>query len=161
MSDICKRYVIQGSFVMKIILIPFLLFIYTITATSYASEKQTDATIVTENTATKNITSEETANRDKADKNKSENTDEKPTTGATRKKNVLSRFFSAVKGVFGKGGKQKSKEDIKDGKSATESSQKKNYDYFVDKDGDGICDGRRLNRPRRQRMGHRRGRGKN
>ena len=139
----------------------FLLFIYMTVAISYASEKQADTMTVTENTATKNLTREETANKDKADKNKSENTDEKPTTGATRKKNVLLRFFSAVKGVFGKGGKQKSKEDIKDGKSTTEIANKKNYDYFVDKDGDGICDGRRLNRPRRQRMGHRRGRVKN
>ena len=143
---------------MKIILILFLLFIYMTVAISYASEKQADTTAVTENTATKNLTLEATANKDKADKNTSENTDEKPTTGTTRKKNVLSRFFSAVKGVFGKNSKRKSKEDIRDGKSAEEISPKKNYDYFVDKDGDGICDGRRLNRSRRQRMGHRRGR---
>ncbi len=146
---------------MKIILILFLLFIYMTAAISYASEKQADTTTVTENTATKNLTSEETANSDKADKNKSENTTEKPKKDAPSKKNMLSRFFSAVKGVFGKGGKQKSKEDIKDGKSTKKISNKKNYDYFVDKDGDGICDGRRLNRPRRQRTGHRRGRVKN
>ena len=144
---------------MKIILILFLLFIYT--AISHAAEKQTDAIKMTENTTVENLTTRKTESKDKADKSKLENDNEKTTTEVPRKKNVLLRFFSAVKRIFEKSGIRNANEHTKDNKSAKDISNEQNYDYFVDKDDDGICDGRDINRPRRQRMGHRRGQKKN
>jgi len=139
----------------------FLLLIIMTTAISYAAGRDTTTATETKNVAKKNLTGEKTVSKDKADKNSSEKADKKLAKDTPRKKNVLSRFFSAVKKFFGKGNKgypnkQKANKQIKVDKSSKDTS-KRNYDYFVDKDGDGICDGRHLNRrQRRQRGGHQR-----
>ncbi|MBM3238440.1 hypothetical protein FJZ31_19275 [Candidatus Poribacteria bacterium] len=145
---------------MKISLI-LLFFIYMTTVISYASGKQTDATIITENTATENLTTKKTESNDKADKSKSENANEKSTMETPRKKNILWCFFSAVKMIFGKSGIQNANAHTEDHKSSQDLSHELNYDYFVDKDDDGICDGRDIKQPRRQQMGNRKGWRKN